>query len=166
MESDLNKDLLFREIGRLVVNFNSAEHSLRRLAFVLIDPEKERTGEITVDSLDANGLENLVQALAPYRLGVDSAITYRIDMAVKRFSAARIRYNDFAHSIWTVPNDATDLSNMSGVHRRFRQDTNTHIGSNAPELVAQVNSELSAVWDELEFLYDPVKAALQSPPSQ
>jgi hypothetical protein len=158
--------LLFRELGRFVVNFNSAEHSLRRLAFVLIDPAVERTGEITVDRLGADGLGDLVQALAHYRLGINSAIALRIDAAVKRFDAVRIRRNNFVHAIWIVPDDATDLSNMSGVHRKFRQDKDTSFGSNTPELVAQVNSELSAVWDELISLYDLTKSALQSPQIQ
>jgi hypothetical protein len=166
MGIDAKTGSLVQEIGRLVVNFNSAEYYLRRLAWVLIDPHVDRTGQITIDNLGANGLEGLVRALAPHRLGTDSAIALRIEAAVKTFSDVRSQRNDFVHAVLVVPNDATDLSGMSGVRSKFRRDNHISIGSNDPKLAAQVASEASAVWQELGSLYDLAKAALRSPPSQ
>lgn len=94
---DLNPVL--REIGRLVFNFNAAEHALRRLAFVLIDPHDERVGEITLDRLGAAGLEELVLALAAYRLSDDTELVNRVSQAVKRFGDLRVRRNGVVHAI-------------------------------------------------------------------
>ena len=93
---------LMLDIGRLVINFNSAEHALRRLAWVMIDPDVDQTGEITIDKLGANDLEDLVRALVPYRFDTKPAIALRIDTAVKKFAEVRNQRNDFVHAVWSV----------------------------------------------------------------
>jgi hypothetical protein len=128
---------ILRELGRLVFNFNAAEHGLRRLAFLLIDPEDPRTGEITIDRLGANGLEELVHALAPHRLGKDAEITVRLQSAVKRFGEIRIRRNDIVHAIWGVPNEATDLEDMVAIKWKFRKGIHTTVSTKSTEAIAK-----------------------------
>jgi hypothetical protein len=154
-------DSILRELGRLVFNFNSAEQSLRRLAFLLIDPTDERTGAITLDRLGANGLEELVLALAPYRLSNSDDIASRIVSAVKRFGALRIRRNNFIHAIWRVPNDAVDLSNMEAVRIQFRKGTSTKVGTRSPANIAATASEASSISEDLEDLHKEAKRAVR-----
>ena len=157
MEVLANLDPLLRELGRLVFNFNAAEQALRRLAFLLIDPQEPRTGEITIDRLGANGLEELVAALAPHRLTQKVDLVARVQDAVRRFGQIRLRRNELVHALWVVPNEATDLKDMSAVRRKFRQGTHSVVNTASPETVATAASEASSAGQELESLYDAVK---------
>ena len=160
MEMLADIDPLLRELGRLVFNFNSAEHQLRRLAFLFIDPESERTGEITIDRLGANGLEELVRALAPYRLSSAGDLPERIGSAVTRFGGVRVQRNNFVHASWVLPNDSTSPDDIVALRRRFRRGENDQLSRIEPRLVREIASEAASIGSELEALYDHARRVL------
>jgi hypothetical protein len=159
-ETYADVDPVLREIGRLVLNFNSAEHSLRRLAFLLIDADDERIGEITLDRLGAVGLEELVLALVAYRLSNEAEVVKRAGSAVRRFGDVRVRRNNIVHAIWRMPNESTDPEQIEAVHRQFRKGVDTGVSSLSPERIAAVASDASQSMQELGDLYDTVRQAL------
>ena len=153
-------DPVLRELGRVVFNFNASEQALRRLAFLMIDPGDERIGEITVDRLGANGLEELVRALGAYRLAEFDVLAERVTLAVSRFSAVRLRRNEYVHAVWVVPNDFTDPSEIAAVTRKFRKGTMSNVASLDPRPIAEVASEASALSKELQAIHEAAKAFL------
>lgn len=153
-------DPVLRELGRLVFNFNSAEHGLRRLAFLLIDPHDERVGEITVDRLGANGLEDLVRALGAYRLDAENSLADRVSSVVSRFSALRQQRNDLVHAQWVVPNEFTGPSDVTAVTRKFRKGITSQVASLDARPIAAVASVASILGGELESIHAAVRAHL------
>lgn len=154
-----NVDPILREIGRLVFNFNSAEHALRRHAFLLINPSDERIGEITLDRLGAAGIEELVLALTAYRISNDDLVE-RVVSAVRRFGEVRIRRNNIVHAVWMLPNDSIEPEQIEAIRRQFRKGINTIVTTFSPKDIAAAASDTSQIIQELHDLYDQVSQAL------
>jgi hypothetical protein len=149
-------------LGTLVFNFNSAESSLRRLAFLLIDPADARTGEITIDALQASWIESLVLALAPHRLAGNPEMCAKVVSAAKRFGAMRDQRNTYLHAIWVLPNDCDDPELMVAQRVQFRKGTRKEVSTIAPDLIKAAAREASAAGQDLMNLYEPVKEVLTS----
>ena len=149
-------DPVLRELGRLVFNFNSVEHGMRRIAFLMIAPDDERIGEITVDRLGSSGLEELVRSLASYRLKPDDLIA-RVNAAVNRFGVLRQSRNDFVHAQWVVPNKFGGPEDILAVKRRFRKGVTSPVASLDPGPIGVAASEASRLGDELEALHASIK---------
>jgi hypothetical protein len=152
---------ILRELGRLAFNFSGTEHQLRRLAWALIDPQADRTGEITLDKLGANGLEELVLALAPYRLSETPELSSVVVSTVKRFGELRSKRNDYIHSVWGVPNEAVDLAEMGALKSRFRRGTQEMVLGTSEKPIAEVASELGQIGSVLTELRGKVVARLR-----
>jgi hypothetical protein len=160
-------DPFLREIGRLVVNFNALEHSVRRLAWGLIDPIDQRIGQIVTDTLGAARIDELVRALLLHRT-VDARVRDHIIKLLQQSAVIRNRRNDFVHAIWRVPNDAADLRDMDAARppTRKKTDYTPVTGSTSKDEIAAVVSDAAQVsgqFDELiEQLLDQLRQAAET----
>ena len=152
---DINS--ILREIGRLVVNFNALEHSVRRLAWGLIDPIDQRIGQIVTDTLGAARIEDLVQALLLHR-AVDASVRDQVIELLQQSGVIRNRRNDFVHAIWRVPNDATDLRGMDAARPPTRKKTDyTSVkGSASKDEIAAAASDAARVGKRFDELIEPL----------
>jgi hypothetical protein len=90
-------DPFLREIGRLVVNFNAFAHSVRRLAWRLIDPMDESTGQIVTDTLGSARIEDLARSLLLHR-AVDLGLRDQLIELLQQSAVIRSRRSDFVHA--------------------------------------------------------------------
>ncbi|HEX8391802.1 MAG TPA: hypothetical protein VF665_05515 [Longimicrobium sp.] len=101
-------------LGSLVVNFNSVEHALQRIAWLLINPRDNRPGQIVLNAIGVARVEDLVEALGSH-LVQPVPVRDRIVSAITECRRIRTQRNDYVHAMWRVPNDATDLSAVEAV---------------------------------------------------
>jgi hypothetical protein len=151
-----------REIGRLVVNFNALEHSVRRLAWGLIDPIDQRIGQIVTDTLGAARIDDLVRALLLHRT-VDADVRDQVIELLQQSAVIRNRRNDFVHAIWRVPNDATDLRDMDAARplTRKKTDYTPVTGSTSKDEIAAVASDAARVGGRFDELIEQVLGQLR-----
>lgn len=113
---------ILRETGRLVVNFNVAELALRRIACTFIDRQNERIGHVVLDVARAPRLEEMVRAMVELRVD-DEDLKLRLNSALDRFRALREDRSALVHAVWRIPNDATDLKEMSAARPPSRKSS-------------------------------------------
>lgn len=150
-------DPVLREIGRLVVNFEALEHSVRCLAWGLIDPIDQRIGQIVTDTLGAARIDGLVRALLLHRT-VDAGVRDRVIELLQQSTKIRDRRNDFVHAIWRVPNGATDLKDMDAARppTRKKTDYTSVTGSTSKDEIAAVASDAARVGERFDELIEQV----------
>lgn len=161
LAGDINPYL--RAIGRLIVNFNALEHSLRRLAWILVDPRDDRPGQIATDGLELSRLEQLVKPLFLHRVRLE-ALQTEVASLLDQIAAVRGRRNKFAHGFWRVPNNATDLSQISAAKppTRSKEEYAEIEGSNDPAAIENVATEVYQLGMALDELFEKVKKVLVS----
>ena len=101
--TDLDKFLL--TIGKIAVNFNVLEMSVRRLLWSMININNLAIGEAVTKSLDSSGLEILGNRLIP-TLGLTHEQTTRFKSAFSKFSEVRNQRNSNLHQTLRIPNEA------------------------------------------------------------
>ncbi len=154
-------DAQLRAIGRLIVNFNALEWTLRRCLWLLIRPDDERVGQTMTSGMDVSRVEERTKelvALTP----LSDTLRNRCQEAVARAGEVRQTRNAFAHAFWRVPNDAVDLSDAHAAWARARKDTTL---AQVPESrdadsIEKAASDAYNVGVVLEELFADLKRAL------
>jgi hypothetical protein len=149
---DMDIDPVLIALGKLIVNYNGAEETFRHIAYLLIDPNDQRAGQLTVGHLGTTGLLDLVPALAGHRLH-NRRIVKDVIAAVERFADAREQRDDFIESIWHVPNDFTGPEDVRGVRRDLIEGIDTELASLDPQPIKDAVNAVLQVMRELEDLY-------------
>jgi hypothetical protein len=152
-----------RELGRLVLNFNSAENSLRRLLWLLIDAGDDRIGQVVTDGLDLVRTTETIRALL-LRRKVSADLITSIGDAIARFDKLRLVRNQFAHGVWRIPNDAVDLRDVHAARAPGRRaDSYQKVpGSGDSATIAKAANEAVAVSELLDAAISNVRNALIS----
>jgi hypothetical protein len=152
-----------REIGRLVVNFNSADHQLRRIACLLMDERDERPGWIILDALGVARVEELVRALTKYRVA-DVELAQRVVDATDDIARNREKRNSYVHAFWRVPNSATDLTGLQAAQppRRKEPDYRVLPDSHNSEIIRQAATHAYDASNNLERVHTALKKYLES----
>ena len=161
MTSSAVVEKTLRELGRLVFNFNAAEHSFRRLLWLMINPADERIGQIVTDGLDlARSGETIRQIAGHRKLG--EALMKEIESQVAEFDQLRQTRNKFVHGFWRIPNDATDLTQMEAAQlpRRRTADYQSVPGSNDPATIETAASLAAKLGNSIDDTLEKVRAAL------
>lgn len=150
-----------RELGRLVFNFNAAEHSYRRLMWLLVDPGDERVGQVATDGLDlVRSRETVLQLLDCRKLKQE--LIGEVSNLLAGFDRLRQDRNKFAHALWRIPNDAVDISEMHAARAPGRRVANYQeiANSNDPGTIAAVASEAAAIGEQFDSVIAAVRSAL------
>lgn len=145
---------LLRTLGALVINFNSADHSLRRIAWRLVDAADSRAGQIITDQLSVARLEDLVSSLAETR-ALAPALTARLLVVLAECREVRRIRNDLVHALWRVPNDSSSVADAQGVKFPTRKAPEYRRVASASALqeVLDANARTMQLSADLEELY-------------
>jgi len=153
---------ILRELGRLVFNFNALEQSLRNIVESLVG-EDVLIAAILIRGADCRRLEELARSLIEGR-PMEDQLRADLFTMVKEVSRLREARSSLLHGVWTIPNDAADLSDLAarrppGGRRREWQHLEA---SQDAAKIALVASQCSQASEKLEGLW---KTILNSRPA-
>lgn len=150
-------------LGALVVNFNSVEHALQRIAWILINPRDDRPGQIVINAVGIARVEDLVEALLPVFV-LDEAVCKRVNVAIAECRRVRMLRNDYVHAMWRVPNEAVDLSGVEAVKPPTRKSADYRVvdASASPDAMKQVSRAAFHLSEDLEQLYADLVPVLRT----
>jgi hypothetical protein len=145
---------LLRTLGALVINFNSADHALRRIAWHLLNPADPRVGQIVTDQLSVARLEDLVSSLAETR-ALPPALSARLSTVLAECREVRRVRNDLVHAVWRVPNEASSVADAEGVKFPTRKTPDYRQVATAGGLqeVLNANARTVKLSTDIEELY-------------
>jgi hypothetical protein len=155
---------LLRAIGRLVVNFNAADHSLRMLAWHLVDPKDRRAAQIILDGMETSKIEELIRALLPHRIA-DKETGDKGLALITRMSEVRSRRRQLVHSFWRLPNESSDVADLQAVlPARRKSDYDIVYRTPDPTQIAPTADAASDLAHQLEDYLKEIASAPVPPP--
>jgi len=106
-----NIDEIAAMIGKIVINFNALELSVRRLVWFMVDGENPAKGQAETKALQVAGVIKLGFRLLKV-IPLERDVRDRVKKVHKEVSVIRNERNEVAHTYFRIKNNANDLSEI------------------------------------------------------
>lgn len=145
-------DEIVKSIGKIVVNFNGLEMTVRRLIWAMIDSNNQEKGHAVTKLLDAHQLVELGQRLRK-AIPMTAEQSNTLKATFTRFSKVKDDRNNQAHQMLRVPNDAMYLSHLDQAWpQHYKKGVAYSSGNVKLEELHRINQECIDLMDEFEKL--------------